>query len=118
MCIFIHINFLCIVLNNNYFNYIQICFKPIQLLFRAQQFSWGALPPETPAEGLRALTRQPSPPQPAPLMFATLAVTLIMFSPGMSVFYLILLSAGFSEIYPGHNKTTRKIIYYMESLSR
>ena len=50
-----------------------------------------------PAEGLRAST--------TPLMPATLAFLLIMFTPGIIfVFYLILFPAGFSDIYPGHNK--------------
>ena len=43
----------------------------------------------------------------APLTLAMLAFLLIMFTPGIiSTFYLILFPADFSDIHPGHNKTT------------
>ena len=41
------------------------------------------------------------------LTLTMLAFPLIIFTPGiMSVFYLMLIPAGFSDIHPGHNKTT------------
>ena len=50
-------------------------------------------------EGLRV-----SPGSPAPLTLTTLAFLLITFTPGiMSVFYLILFPASFSDKHPGHN---------------
>ena len=54
----------------------------------------------SPDEGLRAPLQNP----PVPLILATLASPVITFNPGiMSVFYLILFPAGFSDIHLAHN---------------
>ena len=70
-----------------------------------KNFLRAALPPKTPAEGLRA--PPPPPDAPAPLTLDMLTFLLIMFTPEIiSVFRLILISADFSDIYPRYNKTT------------
>ena len=64
-----------------------------------KKFLRGAPPPKSPAEGFRAPPTQLKP--------ATPAFPLIMFIPGiMYIFYLILFLAGFSDIHPGHKKTS------------
>ena len=87
-----------IVLNSNYFGRIQIYFKLIYMLF-ISLFKLRSL--KSP---LRDSERPPD--SPAPLTLATPAFPLIMFTSGIiSTFYLILLSACFSDIHPGHNET-------------
>ena len=63
--------------------------------------------PKTLAEGLRAPPPPHPPDPPVSLTLATLAFLLTMFIPGMmSVFYLILFLADFSDLHCRHNETT------------
>ena len=111
ICTSIHFSFWCVYCLEWYC--IQICLSQFRCLLEPKNFLRGHHPPKSPAEGLRA--------SPTPLVPATLAFLLIMFTPGiMYVFYLILFLAGFSDIHPGHNKMPqdksvqqRKVIYFV-----
>ena len=56
------------------------------------------------------------PDHPAPFTLTMLAFLLMFISGIMSVFYLILFLAGFSDTHPGHNKTAGNYLLSQEKL--